>query len=176
MAKALLFARKERSPCSQSVWRRPTDAAADPSLTDRGRSGIAPEHSSTNELRKTGSSLEQIIPNGAVSRLIQTRKNAQRWSSRCRRIGGILYRPTITSAPRCPFSALCDRPMLPSASFSNLVRAHPSQSASAALARKLSPLTRHDLFSPLRCSVVRHIARKNRAGGEFLNPRFCNAA
>src|SRR5262245_3685070 len=28
--------RRERSPCSQSAWRTPSDAAADPFLTDRG--------------------------------------------------------------------------------------------------------------------------------------------
>ena len=79
-------------------------------------------------------------------------------------IGGILYQPTITSAPSCPFSALCDRPMLPSASFSNLVRAHPSQSVSAAFGEKIVAVNSPRPFSPLRCSMVRNIARKTVLG------------
>ena len=35
-----LIRRTELSPCSQSAWRTPTGAAADPFLTDRGRSGF----------------------------------------------------------------------------------------------------------------------------------------
>jgi len=54
IAKALFLAWTDRSPSSRSARRTPTDAAADPFLTDRGRSGFrarfGPEPSSTNPL------------------------------------------------------------------------------------------------------------------------------
>src|SRR5262249_5548106 len=40
VASVLFIARRERSPCSQCGWRRQSDAAADPFLTDRGCSGF----------------------------------------------------------------------------------------------------------------------------------------